>query len=430
MFLVIFYSFTFFSMIISLLLLIWDLKRRSPFFLLWATILILILIPSLYDPFNRVILPHAFASTLYITDDMLLEHSIYSFFILISFLFLYIILHQIFPQRETIYLNNVVKSHNNVYLPYLILLCTSLLGFYKFYENFGSSIFHSFDFTTRRETSSLLESVLLSYPFMICCGLGCFFFLNKKLIYLFIFIFFYLFLYFVLGGSRQPIIAAILPFLFYYCIGKNKLNKKLIIIFFLGSFLANFFFDGLIYLRNLESFDARIEALSNPIELIFNISNRDGSELNVRYAFYYFLGYADTDNGYFGFSYLLRTLLFFLPSSLDIFQIKPEDFEYKMFYDYMNGKNGTMHPTIFGSIYADSGWNSIPWVIFLGFILYFLPIYIQRFKGAVYFCIWSTCVFYSLMIARGSIYASIVVISSAILFGFFVEKMRFKLGVK
>ncbi len=161
---------------------------------------------------------------------------------------------------------------------------------------------------------------------------------------------------------------------------------------------------------------------------MISVANRDGSEENVRYAFYYFIQNADNLNGYFTFEYFFRTLLFWLPSSLDIFDIKPQDFEYKMFADYMNGQEGTMHPTIFGSIYADSGWFFLPWVIFLSAIFYFLPIYIRRFNGVVFFCIWSTALFYSFMLARGSIYASIVVLAVAIVFGICVKNINFKLG--
>ncbi|GAM33063.1 hypothetical protein P23_3606 [Acinetobacter calcoaceticus] len=431
MYLIYFYSFTIFSLLIALFLTMWDLKRRSPFFLLWIVIIFLVLVPSFFDPYNRIVTPHDFASTLVISDESLLDYSFYTFLILFSFGVMYIIFNSFFKVKKIVYLIDIFKeTKNNNFIFYFLLLLTSIFGFYLFYQQFGFSVLSSLDFTTRREVSSPLAGFLLSYPFMICAGLGCYFFINKNYFNFVISLFLYLILYFVFGGSRQPLIAFILPFAAYYCMRSKELNKKALTLIVLGSVFANFILNALIYLRNLPSFNDRLDAFSKPAELIFNINNREGTEENVRYAYYYFLQNADYQNGYFGFEYLLRSLFFWLPSSLDIFGIKPKDFEYKMFYDYMNGQEGTMHPTIFGSIYADSGWFFVPWVIFLSILLYFLPIYIQRFKGIVYFCLWSTCLFYSFMLARGSIYGSIVILAVALLFGFFVQKSKFRLGLK
>ncbi|WP_213030532.1 hypothetical protein, partial [Acinetobacter pittii] len=81
MHLIYFYSFTIFSLIIALFLTVWDLKRRSPFFLFWIIVIFLVLVPSFFDPYNRVVTPHNFASTLLITDESLLDYSFYTFLI-------------------------------------------------------------------------------------------------------------------------------------------------------------------------------------------------------------------------------------------------------------------------------------------------------------------------------------------------------------
>ncbi|WP_336042446.1 O-antigen polymerase [Acinetobacter dispersus] len=428
MYLVYFYAFSFFSLLLASALAFWDLKRRSPFFVFWITVIFLVIVPSLLDPINRVINPHVFASTLIIDDQSLILYSFYPFLIILTFLFFYLFFYFISGRKEVVFLKykNVVDDKKSFI--YLFFLMTAVIGFYIFYQQFGFSILSSLDFTTRREVSSPLAGFLLFYPFMICCGLGVYFFINKYYFRLALVVFLYLFLYFVFGGSRQPLIALILPVIAYYCVGTEKYNYKFLFVTIFASFFGKFIFDALIYLRNLPSFDDRISALLAPNELMISVANRDGSEENVRYAFYYFIQNADNLNGYFTFEYFFRTLLFWLPSSLDIFDIKPQDFEYKMFADYMNGQEGTMHPTIFGSIYADSGWFFLPWVIFLSAIFYFLPIYIRRFNGVVFYCIWSTALFYSFMLARGSIYASIVVLAVAIVFGICVKNINFKLG--
>src|SRR5690606_6813650 len=109
----------------------------------------------------------------------------------------------------------------------------------------------------------------------------------------------YLFLYFVFGGSRQPLIALILPFFCYYCLGDKNINKKVVFFVVIGSVFGNFFLNLLIYLRNLPSFNDRINAFSNLGDLLLNVNNREGAEGNVRYAYYYYLQNSDYQNGYF-----------------------------------------------------------------------------------------------------------------------------------
>lgn len=421
-----FYSYSILSILILVFLCIWDLKRRSPFFMLWITIFFIVILPSLSDPFNRVVVPHQFASTIIIDDNSLVIYSLYSFMVLLSimicYLFLYLILGK---QKKVSYLKykNIRNDKKSIF--YLFFLMTSLIGFYVFYKIFGVSILSSLDFTTRREYSSPLLSFTLSYPFMVCSGLGLYYLINKNYKFFLIVATFYVALFFIFGGSRQPLIALILPIIAYYTIGTEKINYRILITVITISFFATFVFDLLIYLRNLPSFEDRISLILNPKELFVMSSSREGDESNVRYAYYYFIQNASSNNGYFNFDYFSRTLLFWLPSIVDLFDIKPDDFEYKMFLDYMNGRSGTMHPTFFGSIYADSGWLFFPWVVLLSSFIYLLPIYIQRFNGVAYFCLWSVCLFYSIMLARGSFYGSIIVIIVALLFAILIKKITF-----
>lgn len=429
--LIYFYSFLFFSFLICLFLTGFDLKRRSPFFLFWLVIIFLILIPSLLDPFNKIVLPHSFASTIIIDDSSLIIYSFYIFIVLFLFLSLYFIFYILFDNKHKVkYLKDVVSGGDKKYYYYLIFLASSIIGFYGFYSQFGFALFSDFNFTTRREVSSVLSSFLLSYPFMVCCGLLAYFLINKKYVWVLTVLFFYLTLYFVFGGSRQPLIALVFPIISFYVLGDKRINYKFLISTSFILFFGQYIFDVLKYLRNLPSFNDRILVIFNPSEMITYLQGIEGSESNIRYAFYYLIQNSSAQNGYFGFEYFLRSMLFWLPSSMDFLNIKPKDFEYKIFYDFMNGHEGSMHPTIFGSIYADSGWFFYPWIIFLGSIFYFLPIYIRRYSGIVYFCIWSTLLFYSFMLARGSIYGSIVVIAFTVFFGFFVQKIKFKLDSK
>lgn len=421
-----FYSYSILSILILVFLFLWDLKRRSPFFMLWIAILFIVILPSLSDPFNRVVTPHQFASTLIIDDNSLVIYALYGFLILLSIAFCYIFLYMSFDRHIKVsYLKykNIKRDKKSIY--YLLFLMVSLIGFYFFYKIFGVSLLTSLDFSTRREYSSPLLSFTLSYPFMVCSGLGLYYLINKKYRHFLLVLFFYMALFFVFGGSRQPFTALIMPIIAYYIIGSEKINYRVLAAVIIISFFTTFASDLLIYLRNLPSFEERLDLVLNPKELLLMSSSREGDESNVRYAYYYFIQNSNLNNGYFNFDYFSRTLLFWLPSIVDLFNIKPNDFEYKMFFDYMNGHSGTMHPTFFGSIYADSGWFFFPWVVLLSFFIYLVPVYIQRFNGVAYFCLWSVCLFYSIMLARGSFYGSITVIMVALLFAILIKKITF-----
>lgn len=424
-----FYSFIILSVLLLVVLFYWDLKRRSPFLILWLIILFYLTLPSFSDPFNRVVDPHPFASTLIITDQGLIIYAVYSFFVLFSFLLIYILSSLLYTKN-----NNTVLLYNNVYIDdkkdnyYIAFLMTSFIGFFIFYKQFGINILSSLDFTTRREYSTPLLSFLLTYPFMICCGLALYYLTNRKYLKLTLSVIPYLILFLIFGGSRQPLVALITPIALYYCIGKEKINYRFLILIIISSIFLKPLFSILLYLRNLPSFEERLIQLSSPVELYTTVVQTSRNDGTIRYAFYYFIENAKSSNDYFNLEYLGRTLLFWLPSSFDVLNIKPNDFEYKMFSDYMNGKSGTMHPSIFGSIYADSGWLFFPWVIIFGLFLYFTPIYIQKFKGVTYICLWSVCCFYSFMLARGSLYAPITVIMVAIFFAIIITKIKFIKG--
>lgn len=418
----IFYLLTILSIIICIDLCRVEWRRRSPFLVFWLTLIAVIFLPSLFDPIRGIIYPHVFAASIVITEDLLINYSLFIFVVMLFFRLMYLAYDQWFFRRVCSPLSMHCKEKEGIAVYfYAGFIFVSIFAFYEVYQNFGVGFVDSFGFEDRRNGLSLVSGFLLSYSYMVSAGLGLWFFVKRQYSQFIVILAFFSAAYLLFGGSRQPLIAFFLPLLFYPAMGKEKRSALVLVVVLGSAVLLSDILNALLYLRNLPSFSERIELIMDIPRLMTEATSREGGEGMVRYAFYYYLESARYIDGFFHFEYLSRFLLFWLPSSLDFFHIKPDDFEYFMFAKYMTGHVGTMHPTIFGSIYADSGWFFVPWAFILSLFLYFLPIFIQRFTGLTYVCLWSTICFYSLMLARGSLYGSAVVIFFSILFAVLIN---------
>tara|TARA_R110001592_G_scaffold64137_2_gene196916 strand:- start:120 stop:1364 length:1245 start_codon:yes stop_codon:yes gene_type:complete len=403
-------------------------RRRSPFIVFWLTLIAVVFLPSLFDPFRGIVYPHVFAASIVITENLLIKYSVFVFVVMLFFRLMYVVYDQLFFRRVCSPLSMHLEEKDGLAVYFYVgMIFASLFAFYEVYRTFGIGFVSGFGFEERRNGLSLVSGFLLSYSYMVSAGLGLWFFVKRQYSRFILILAFFTAAYLLFGGSRQPLVAFFIPLLLYPAMGRKKRSALILVIMLGSAVLFSDILNALLYLRNLPSFSERLELIMDLPRLMTEATSREGGEGMVRYAFYYYLESARYIDGYFHFEYLSRFLLFWLPSGLDFFHIKPDDFEYFMFAQYMTGHVGTMHPTVFGSIYADSGWFFIPWAFLLSLLLYFLPLYIQRFTGLIYVCLWSTICFYSLMLARGSLYGSAVVIFFSILFALlinFIAKVR------
>jgi hypothetical protein len=400
-----------------------EIQRRSPFVTLWLSLLFVILLPSLADPFKGVVYPHAFAAPIELGQDVLFEYSAYLLAILLSFRFFYAVFMRVYGVTALAPLSVAqdVSGRSNVgVLFYLLVVFSSVFAFIEVYQIYGVSFINQFGFTDRREGLSFLSGFLLSYPYMTSAGLALWFAVNKRYALFGLLVGLYLASYFLFGGSRQPIVALVIPFLLYPVMRRDRSYARFWLLLCAAALFSQVL-DVMLYLRNLPGMSDRLLALADLPAVIQEISYRSGGEGVLRFALYTFIDGGAAWPGFFEFEYLQRALLFWLPSSIDFMGLKPGDFEYVMFANFMGGLSGTLHATLFGSIFADAGWLFLPWVLFLSAVFFFVPIYIQRFSGAAYFCTWSTLAFYGLMFSRGSLYGPLVVIAFALLFAHAVK---------
>ncbi|MEQ1546966.1 hypothetical protein, partial [Methyloglobulus sp.] len=154
------------------------------------------------------------------------------------------------------------------------------------------------------------------------------------------------------------------------------------------------------------------------------------SESDLRFAYYYFVQNSTSIQGFNEFSYFKRLLFFWLPSFWDFFNIKPDDFEYVMYYEYMLGKVGSMHPTFFGSIYADGGWFIVPWLIYSASLLLLTVPILKLYRGWAFFAIWGLFSYVYMMMARGSLYGPFVILSFGLVFVWLAQNFSSRLFFK
>jgi len=186
-------------------------------------------------------------------------------------------------------------------------------------------------------------------------GLGAVFYLRKEKIKLVIVTFFFI-VYIFLTRSRYNIIPFAIPFLFIFLYSGNlkRVIKALFIgmgILFLVFFLQQVRYAGTIYdlFKNYSIKDI----IDNTIQFM-----SDGKgEFGLSRVFYYFL---ENDNNFNNFEEAKTYIrLLFLPFPSSILPIKPRDFAMDMWEAWHGSKTyiGTMHPTLYGDVYANFGFK-------------------------------------------------------------------------
>ncbi|GEM_PF-759084 len=146
------------------------------------------------------------------------------------------------------------------------------------------------------------------------------------------------------------------------------------------------------------------------------IYNSEG-ELGVRNAFYLFIeknnNFANFNKGH---TYI-RLLMMFVPTRFS-FNMKPVDFAVSMGSAYLGNPNNTtfsMHPTFYGDCFANFGWAGIFLAVFWALATYAIDKIIHNNSDMIRDMLMvSVCTCY-VMIGRGSIYNSCVVIIISIL---------------
>ena len=187
-------------------------------------------------------------------------------------------------------------------------------------------------------------------------GLGFVFFARKEYLRFAVMLGIYI-INLIISQSRYNVIGFIAPFMIYFLFSDNRKNKIRGVLVGVGVIFGVFLLQQYRWLGGLDN------ALNAGFEQILtnslNYMKGGNGEFGLIKAFYYFM---DNDNKLRDFGEgngYIRLSMFFLPAS--IFAFKPRDFAIDMYrewyhYDYAGG---TMHPTLFGDVYANFGYAGV-----------------------------------------------------------------------
>ena len=155
------------------------------------------------------------------------------------------------------------------------------------------------------------------------------------------------------GGSRQVLFIALFMIIFLKYQKYRFLSSIAIVFAFYLTFeMLDIALQVAKLFRNQPDMYARIALIPDLLSGSINLSGTSSEEIIV-FPMYVLLT-RDLPTHFGEFQYFFRTLLFWLPSFVDFFSVKPADFEYDIFAYIMGGREGTMHATFFGNSYADA----------------------------------------------------------------------------
>lgn len=216
-------------------------------------------------------------------------------------------------------------------------------------------------------------------------------------------------IYLFIFRSRYDIIPLAMPFLIYFLLSMDvrKIMKSLLIGFIIILFV--FFLQQYRYLGSLNEAatkESKSQLVGNTIQFIVE----GKGEFSLIKSFYKFI---EEGNQFplFGEGRTYKRLALFPIPTRFIRDLKPRDFAMDMYEAYYNTKTeiGTMHPTIYGDLYANFGRLGCVMGIFYAVLLFIIDKYaIERAKPMSLkifnIGIWGTT--YTLL-ARGAVYNSI-----------------------
>ena len=380
-------------------------KRQvnSPFQVFFLLLMLIAILPGYGHVDIGIIQFHPFS------PPMLIDSAIISkaHFIILGFLVTFLFFDLIWPSRP---LKLVVAEKYRSGLGFYWAFPALIVGIALFtlYRQGGNAIYTA-SFEDLREGPIGTVYLTLFYLQIVIVGLPAYLILIRKNILLGLGAFLlFAYLQLAFGGSRQILFIALFMTIFLKYQNYRLLSSIAIVFAFYFTFeMLDIVLQVAKLFRNQPDMYARIALIPDLLSGSINLSGTSSEEIIV-FPMYVLL--TRELPAHFGeFQYFFRTLLFWMPSFLDFFSVKPEDFEYDIFAFVMGGRNGTMHGTFFGNSYADAEQFFIIWIAMFTLFFKFMENMMRRFDGVEYVMLWSACVYFSVMTARGSLYAPFLI---------------------
>ncbi len=380
-----------------------DWQQNNPFIYMWGAVVAIYFLPTFFDILQQRMAFEYLGSTHSYNLETIMSALLYFLF----FIFVYYIGGLIFefalPLRK-VDLQRIKSNDEKGVLFVVGLIGLTLFGVFILYRMFGGRVF-SLGFVEARDTvPAYLTFLVQGLPKLYIGIILWLAVVNRKFLAILLSVLLTA-IFFGVGGTRQNLVQILLcAFLYFVYFWDVRAYKKISIVA-LGILGGVLIFSISKLLRNSGSLDERLELLVAGFD-VFEVLSGIG-EFFVRGVYYDFIEKYSAVTEFGKMQYFLRTLLFWLPSSFSG-GIKPDDFEYVMFWAFNGTLNATMHPTLPGSIFADSGPLFWCWSLLLAGVRHYVQFILSREGGirlAVgYVAIAMSCI----MIGRGALYAAIL----------------------
>lgn len=335
---------------------IYELKKKSAAVFLWAVLLVMFGIPHLFTTF--------LGSYTY-SESTINDASIFVIFFSIIYLFVRVILttnHRIYKSNKE-YLKD--KSDKFLYLLFIIFIIVVLIRLVVLIKSAGG-IFNT-SWSTMRESgseSSVFSRIFIPFFFMSssCILLA----LRKKNKKIFMISGLLVIIEVIISRNRIDILPLFVAIIYNYLIGIKQISLKKIFTLGLIGIIAIYMIYALRVFRHAGSISNFFEQYNFKTfneKIVLYFKNDDG-ELGLREYMYYFI---ENDNNFDDFgkgNTYIRMLLVFVPTDMSL-GIKPSDFAISMGKAVKPGSVGySMHPTLFGDVYANFGFYGFLWGAF------------------------------------------------------------------
>ena len=373
--------------------------RGSPFFVFFLFLNGLVVFPGFREALGTVVDYHPFATPLFLSRDLFRDAHL-----LILACLLLFALAEVFASRPAAWPRPQPASPLFLAFPVLILLLLALMV-----QLHGRSVFRVLDFVTLRSGTLGFLPLAIQYLSILSAPLVALYTLQRDLLCAGLVLAVLVLSAFLLGGSRQALFLSML--MLVILMGRRGwAHFTLLFLFAVLLFpVLDPIFSALKTMRNLPGLEARVAFVLSPDPYALMQST---GESTLRYVFYTVVGASADWVGAGEFSYLRRLGLFWLPSPVDSLGIKPPDFEAVVFHNIMGGRSGTMHPTYFGMVLADSGrWFAL-WVLLTVLIFRFFERLAKALRLLPPAYLWALLCYLATMWARGSFYAPVMVVLS------------------
>lgn len=240
--------------------------------------------------------------------------------------------------------------------------------------------------------------------------------------------------YSLITGNRITVLPAFMAFIIPVILNKkNRLSFRKVIFFSLMAVIVVY---SVYFLRLVRVFGS----ISNFIEnfdlgkinsMIFNMLLNGDGELGLRNAFYHFI---NIDNNFPGLNEgatYIRLLLILIPTRI-LEGVKPPDFAITMGSAYIGDSGNTtysMHPTLYGDVFANFGWYGIIFGVFWAFLTYVICLLVNRNNTVIKYMLLVLFGTVFVIIARGSVYNGLFWgIESSVIIGiiYVISRIKFR----